>query len=113
MYLKRKYVMKSKYVPIQLHFDFGVTQEQACIMCHLSANCEMCCVKCQAQGKECSNAMQACSQVDLDKQGARWDTWMYNVAVHFPELKKYIPKKYKQQVDMALQKHNIIMNKYK
>lgn len=89
----------------QLYFDFGVTPEQACIMCHLSSNCGMCCVKCQAEGKKCGNSMQSCSQYDLDKQSARWNTWMYNVAFHYPELIKYIPRKYRKQVDMAREEY--------
>ena len=98
--------MARRIVPAQLAFDFGVTSEQACIMCHLSANCGDCCVRCQAAGRTCGNAMQICSQVDLDKQGARWSTWMHLVAVHFPELRKYIPRKYKKLVDIALNKYN-------
>ena len=98
--------MARRIVPAQLAFDVGVTSEQACIMCHLSANCSECCVRCQAQGKECSNSMQICSQVDLDKQGARWSTWMHLCAVHFPELRRYIPRKYKKCVDIALTKYN-------
>lgn len=27
-------------------FDYGVTPEQACIMCHLSSKCSGCCVRC-------------------------------------------------------------------
>ena len=98
--------MTRRIEPTQLAFDFGVTAEQACIMCHLSANCGDCCVKCQASGKTCGNSMQICSQVDLDQQGARWSTWMHLVAVHFPELRRYIPRKYKKCVTIALNKYN-------
>ena len=50
--------------------------------------------------------MQACSQANLEYQGPRWRTWMYHVAVYFPELKKYIPKKYHKEIDLELEKYN-------
>ena len=90
----------------QLTLDFGVTPEQACIMCHLSANCNKCCKQCQSKGKQCDNVMQECSQVDLEYQGPRWRTWMHLVATHFPELKKYIPKKYHKELDLKLKLYN-------
>ena len=34
--------MTRRAEPTQLALDFGVTAEQACIMCHLSANCGEC-----------------------------------------------------------------------
>ena len=33
----------------QLSFDFGVTPEQSCIMCHLASECSGCCNKCIAE----------------------------------------------------------------
>lgn len=31
------------------NFEYGATREQACIMCHLSAECGGCCVRCIAE----------------------------------------------------------------
>ena len=93
-------------IAFQLSLDFGVTPEQACIMCHLSANCDKCCKQCQSKGTICDNSMQACSQANPEYQGPRWRTWMYHVAVYFPELKKYVPQKYHKEIDLELEKYN-------
>ena len=90
----------------QLAFDFGITPEQACILCHLSANCNKCCKQCESKGTQCDNSMQECSQTDLEDQGARWETWLHLVAVHYHELKKYIPKKYHRELDLKLEIYN-------
>lgn len=76
----------------QLSFDFtyGVTAEQACIMCHLSSGCGGCCVGC---GNKCGS-MQACSRPGRGHDGPRFETWMYLVRNHYPELKRFVPKKY-------------------
>lgn len=71
----------------QLELDFGVTPEQACIMCHLSSECSGCCKKC---GKECG---QNCSLPSMALDKMRWDAWMYLVATSLPELKRFIPRK--------------------
>lgn len=91
---------------VQLSLDLGVTSEQACIMCNLSANCDKCCKQCQAQGRECSNKMQECSQVNLEYQGARWHNWLHLVATHYPELRKYIPRKYYRDLNMQAKIYN-------
>ena len=93
-------------IAFQLSFDFGVTPEQACIMCHLSSNCNKCCKQCVSKGTQCDNSMQECSQTDLEYQGARWETWLHLVAVHYPELKKYIPKKYHKKLELQLNIYN-------
>lgn len=38
--------------------DFGVTREQACIMCHLSSGCGGCCEKCRKEKGHCNNSAQ-------------------------------------------------------
>ena len=81
----------------QLEIDFGtygVTREQACIMCHLSSECSRCCVKCKAEGKNGSCNGQSCSQQSKDIDGKRWETWIYLVKESLPELRKFIPRKY-------------------
>lgn len=75
-------------------FSYGVTKEQACIMCHLSSECGECCIKCKKFGKNMSCNGQACSQPFIDNEGVRWDTWMKLVRTSYPNLKKFIPKKY-------------------
>ena len=50
--------------------------------------------------------MQECSQTDLEYQGTRWETWLHLVAVHYPELKKYIPKKYHKELELKLNIYN-------
>lgn len=80
----------------QLEFDFGVTDEQACIMCHLSSGCPGCCRKCNKCGG------QMCSLPFVEHEKARWDTWMHLVATALPELKRFIPKKFHKE----LKKHD-------
>lgn len=83
----------------QLEFDFGtygVTREQACIMCHLSSECNGCCVKCKAKGENGSCNGQTCSLPTRDIEGERWETWIHLVKTSLPELRKFIPKKYKK-----------------
>ncbi len=70
-------------------FDYGVTPEQACIMCHLSSKCSGCCVRCD---KGCEG--QICSQESRNEDGQRWEAWIYNIKECMPELRKFIPKKY-------------------
>ena len=85
----------------QLEIDFGtygVTREQACIMCHLSSECSGCCIKCIAEGRNGSCNGQTCSQLTRDNEGKRWETWIHLVKNNLPELRKYIPKKYKKLV---------------
>lgn len=82
----------------QLNFDFGVTPEQSCIMCHLSSECSGCCNKCIAEGRPCSNSMQSCSRPNAAFEQNRWNNWLYLVATALPELKKFIPKKYKKEL---------------
>lgn len=86
MAVGREYDMRTE----QLSIDFGVTDEQSCIMCHLSSNCAGCCKKCR--NPSCSGQM--CSIPFAKDETARWNTWMYLVRTFFPELKKFIPKKF-------------------
>ena len=38
----------------RLNFEYGVTKEQGCIMCHISSGCGGCCAKCKAEEKNLS-----------------------------------------------------------
>lgn len=82
---------------IQLQLDFGITPQQACILCHLSADCGRCCTKCKEQGKNGSCYGQICSQENLDKQQSRWEAWMYLIKNYscFSNLKRFLPKNIK------------------
>ena len=62
---------------LSIHFKggYGVSAEQACIMCHLSSECGGCCAKCNSN--TCSG--QVCSQPTKDTDGDRWSTWMHLV----------------------------------
>lgn len=82
----------------QLSFDFGVTPEQSCIMCHLASECSGCCNKCIAEGRPCSNSMQSCSRPNAEFEQKRWENWLYLVANSLTELKKFIPQKYKKEL---------------
>lgn len=85
---------------LEFDFDFGVTKEQACVMCHLSSECFGCCVKCKAEDKNGTCGGQSCSLQSRDTDGQRWDAWMYLVATSLPELKKFIPKKYRKSLKL-------------
>lgn len=82
----------------QLEFDFGVTPEQACIMCHLCTDCPNCCAKCTTRGKNGTCVGQSCSRPFVALDGQRWRTWLYMVANVEPHLKRYIPKKYHKEL---------------
>jgi hypothetical protein len=73
----------------QLSFDlnYGISHEQACILCHLSAECEGCCAKCN-HPNGCQG--QCCSQPSRERDGLRWDTWMYLLKTSLPELARFI-----------------------
>ena len=72
-----------KETQLSLNLDYGISKEQACILCHLSSECEGCCVKCKAENKN---------------DGNRWDTWMHLVSTSIPELKRFIPVKYRKHL---------------
>lgn len=78
----------------RFNFEYGVTREQACIMCHLSSECDGCCLKCKAEGKNGSCYGQSCSQPGRDHMGQRWETWIYIVATMLPRLRRFVPRKY-------------------
>lgn len=92
----------------QLAFDFGITPEQACILCHLSSECTGCCLKCIKVNNGGSCQGQNCSQHDLLSQTKRWDTWMTLVANTLPELKRFIPRKYRP----LLKKYTKVRGRY-
>ena len=75
---------------LSLTFDYGISREQSCILCHLSAECEMCCVKCQAENKNGSCPGQLCSQPMRHHDGQRWDAWMHILENMLPELARFI-----------------------
>lgn len=85
-------------IQLDFNFTYGVTKEQACILCHLSSDCGGCCVKCKAEGKSGTCYGQNCSQLSRETDGQRWETWMYliNSYDHLAHLKKYIPQKYRK-----------------
>ncbi len=86
--------------PTQLTFnmEYGITKEQACILCHLSSECHGCCVKCKAEDKNNTCQGQNCSQPFRDREGQRWDAWMNIVSTALPELKRFIPIKYRKHL---------------
>ena len=63
-------------------------------MCHLSAECGGCCVRCIAEGRNGTCHGQICSQPGRDHMGRRFETWMYIVRNFRPDLKRYLPRKY-------------------
>lgn len=85
-----------KETQLSLDMDYGISKEQACILCHLSSECEGCCVKCKAENKNGSCYGQICSQPQREHEGQRWDAWMHIVSTSLPELKRFIPVKYKK-----------------
>ena len=83
---------------LSLNMEYGISKEQACILCHLSSECAGCCVKCKAENKNGSCYGQTCSQPSRVHDGRRWDTWMYLVSTSLPELKRFIPVKYRKHM---------------
>ena len=73
-----------------LGFSYGVTREQACIMCHLSSECGGCCIRCRKEG--CQG--QLCSPPYRDFEGQRFEAWMWLVKTHYRHLRKFVPKRY-------------------
>ena len=87
-----------KETQLDLNMEYGISKEQACILCHLSSGCSGCCVKCMAEEKNGSCYGQTCSLPRRDHDGQRWDTWMYLIPNFYPELKKFIPEKYRKHL---------------
>lgn len=81
-----------------MEFDFGITEEQACILCHLCNDCPGCCIKCRAQGRSGTCIGQACSRPGIADDRNRWDKWMDIVATSQTGLAKYIPDIYKGEL---------------
>lgn len=81
----------------QLSFDFAVTPEMSCIMCHLSSECHGCCRKCTTK---CSNTAQNCSLPRAQYDLHRWRTWIALVRDTLPELKQFVPKKYHKSLKL-------------
>lgn len=79
---------------LELHFQYGISSEQACILCHLSASCSGCCLKFEKK-EGCQG--QVCSQPFKDHEGQRWDTWMHIVTTQLTHLLKYIPKELRKK----------------
>ncbi len=76
---------------LKLAFDYGVTREQACIMCHLSSGCPDCCNKCRREGRNGGCYGQACSIPGRGHAGQRWEAWLHLVSTSLPELRKFLP----------------------
>lgn len=83
---------------LSLNMQYGISKEQACILCHLSSECAGCCIKCKAEGRNNSCSGQDCSLPYREFEGQRWDTWMNLVANNLPELKRFIPVKYRKHL---------------
>lgn len=72
-----------------LIFHYGISREQACMLCHLSAECSGCCAKCD-HPNGCNG--QTCSQPMRNNEGQRWDAWMHILTFpNMSRLVKYIP----------------------
>lgn len=80
----------------RFNFEYGVTKEQSCIMCHLSSECGGCCAKCRAEGMNGTCYGQNCSIPSREHDGQRWDAWIHLLATSLPELERFIPKKYRK-----------------
>lgn len=76
--------------------EYGISREQACILCHLSSECGGCCVKCKAEGKSGTCYGQECSLPSRDHDGQRWDAWMHIVSTLLPELERFVPERYRK-----------------
>lgn len=81
-----------KPLQLSLNLQYGISREQACILCHLSAECSGCCQNCD---KGCQGQM--CGQPFRDYDGQRWDTWMYLVTHQLRRLLMYIPKEQRKK----------------
>lgn len=75
---------------LSLNLEYGISREQACILCHLSSECEGCCIKCFAEKKNGTCSGQTCSQPTRANDGQRWDAWMHILKNMLPELAKFI-----------------------
>ena len=78
----------------RLNFQYGITREQACIICHLAAECHGCCVKCKAEGRNGTCYGQTCFQSTRHQDGQRFETWLHIATTLRPELQEYIPHKF-------------------
>lgn len=82
-----------KPLQLSLNMNYGISREQSCILCHLSAECSGCCANCKKE--DCQG--QTCSQPSRDFDGQRWDTWMYLATHQLRHLLKYIPKELRKK----------------
>ena len=73
---------------LSLTLDYGISREQACILCHLASGCGSCCARCDHKNG-CHG--QTCSQPTRNNEGQRWDSWMHLVE-NFPHIKEYAVK---------------------
>lgn len=87
-----------KETQLSLNLDYGISKEQACILCHLSSECAGCCVKCKAENKSGTCQGQNCSIPSRDHDGQRWNAWMHIVSTSLPGLKRFIPVKYRKHL---------------
>ena len=60
-----------KETQLSLNLDYGISKEQACILCHLSSECAGCCVKCKAESRCGSCQGQNCSIPSRDHGGQK------------------------------------------
>lgn len=81
--------MEQTYSQLTIDFPIIPIQQQICMMCHFSSECDNCCNKCI---NPC-NAGQACGLKDNPEDLAdRLDAWIHIVSdnENFKHLRKYI-----------------------
>ena len=83
----------NKPLQLSLNMEYGISREQSCILCHLSAECSECCAKCKKN--DCQG--QVCGQPFREHEGQRWDSWMYLVTHQLRHLLRFIPKEQRKK----------------
>jgi len=73
--------------------EYGVTREQACIMCHLSGESDKCALRYPNEN------LQVCSQPFREHESQRWDAWMYLIGKGQPleSLRRFIPRELRKK----------------
>lgn len=86
---------------LEFGYEYGVTKEQACILCHIAADCEGCCSKCEHR-RNGACAGTTCVQLTREEDGGRWETEMRRVNGAFKSLRRHVPEKWLKE----WKKHN-------
>ena len=81
---------EKKYRQLSLNLNFGINNEQACMLCHFSSECSGCCIKCKKDGCQGQN----CSRPYKDIEGKRWEGWLYLIKTYkdMRRLLNYVTK---------------------